>query len=115
MQTTGSWTLHEKKQDCVRSRHQSFQAEQAEALDQTLIADLPDEQIHQMTREELVRMIQAANPVFISERCRKRLPYLDQDALERLAFLARFCCQNQICRTLNSGETDHARFNTKKR
>tara|TARA_R110002111_G_scaffold227346_2_gene288932 strand:- start:61804 stop:62151 length:348 start_codon:yes stop_codon:yes gene_type:complete len=115
MQTTGSWTLHEKTHDCARSQTESFCDDQADALDHTLIADLPNEQIRRMTRAELVRIVQAANPAFLTERCRNRLPYLDRVALERLAFLARFCCQNQITRPHHSGKTEHARINTQKR
>lgn len=112
MQTTGSWSRPEKKQDCVRTQNESFWAAQVEALDHTLIADLGNDQIRRMTREELERVIQAANPAFLNQSCQKRLPYLNRVALERLAFLARFCCRNQISRTLKSGKVSHARFNT---
>tara|TARA_R110002095_G_scaffold111981_1_gene97820 strand:- start:8082 stop:8360 length:279 start_codon:yes stop_codon:yes gene_type:complete len=89
--------------------------DQAEALDYTLIADLSNEQVRRMTREELARVIQAAHPTVLSEDCRQRLLYFDRGTLERLAFLARYSCQNQISRTLHSGKGRHARFNTQKK
>lgn len=112
MQTSGSSTVSEQKQG--GSRSQLSRAAQVEALDHALIANLPDKQIRQMTDEELLRVILAANPSVLNEACRQRLRWLDRVSLERLAFLARYCCQNQISRTLHSGKGCHARFNTQK-
>ncbi|MCA9015733.1 MAG: hypothetical protein KDA77_10420 [Planctomycetaceae bacterium] len=113
MQTSGSSTVPEQEQGSTRNRF--FREDQAEALDQTLIADLPNEQIHQMTKGELVRVVQAANPSVLNAECQQRLPWFDRATLERLAFLARYCCQNRISRTLNSGKGRHARFNSQKK
>jgi|GEM_PF-2172386 len=115
MQTTENWSRPVKRQDCVRTQNKSFRAGQPEVSDHTWVADLTDDQIRQMKNEELERVIQAVNPAFLNQSCRKRLPFLDRVALERLAFLARFCCRNQISRTLKTGKASHARFNTQKK
>lgn len=87
-----------------------------EALDPTLIAELSDCRIHQMTRPELMRVIRAASPPFVKEKCRRRLVNFDRAMLERLVFLTRYCCRNRIARsTKKSGKDGHARFNTKEK
>ena len=102
MQTTGSWVLRERVRDRARSEREAFQFDQVEALDHAMIADLSNDQIRQMTSGELVRVIQAAPLDLMSEGCRQRLLYSDRLTQERLVFLARFCCQNQISRTVKS-------------
>ncbi len=108
MKTTGSRPLPEKIQDKASC------AAEEEALDHTLIAGLSNEQIHQMTREELVRVILAAKLDFLDLGGQHRVSCFDRVTLERLAYLARFCCQNQMSRTFKSRKECHARFNTKK-
>lgn len=67
-----------------------------EALDDSLIAELPDGAIDRMERDELVRVIEAAGlplpPGFGAGRLRLR----DTGLLRRLAFLARLCCRNRV-------------------
>ncbi|QDT41525.1 hypothetical protein Pan241w_15880 [Gimesia alba] len=115
MKTTDSSTASKHKQSGTHSRNRFLQEAQAEALDHGLIADLANEQIRQMAKEELVRVIKAANPSVLNADCRQRLHLFDQVTLQRLAFLARYCCQNHISRTQISGKGRHARFNSKKK
>jgi len=65
-----------------------------EALDKSTIADLSSASISEMDREELIRVIRAAELPLIDARILARLPDLDPATLERLAHLARGCCQN---------------------
>lgn len=115
MKTTDSSTVSKQKQSHAPSRNRLFQEAQTEALDHTLIADLANEQIRQMVREELMRVIHVANPSVLNADCRQRLHLFDRVTLERLAFLARYCCQNRISRTQNSGKGRYARFNSQKK
>jgi len=63
-------------------------------LDKTKIAELPVRFISDMSREELIRLIRAAQLPLVDARTLPRLPYLDRAALERLAHLARRCCRS---------------------
>lgn len=67
-----------------------------EALDDSLIAELPDDAIDRMERDELVRVVDAARlplpPEFGADRLRLR----ETGLLRRLAFLARLCCRNRV-------------------
>ncbi|WP_232100917.1 hypothetical protein [Gimesia fumaroli] len=114
MKTRGSGPLPEKIQDNARFQNKASWAAEEEVLDHTLIADLSNEQIHQMTREELVRVILAAKLDFLDLGGQHRVSCFDRVILERLAYLARFCCQNQMSRTFKSGKEGHACSNTKK-
>ncbi len=64
-------------------------------LDKSTVAEIPSGLISRMSREELIRVIQAAELPLLNARTRERLPYLDRMVLERLAHLARRCCRNQ--------------------
>ncbi len=66
-----------------------------EALDESAIAALSDQTITRMTREELVRMIGAAELPLPAGFDANRLRLQDQSTLERLAFLARRACRNR--------------------
>lgn len=67
-----------------------------EALDKSTVADLSSSAIEQMTCEELVRVITAAElPQQLGRGRSLELPYGDREALLRLAHLARRCCRNQ--------------------
>jgi len=114
MKTTGKWPVSENRQDYARFQNNTPRAEQEEALDHTLIADLSNEQIHQMAREELVRVVLAAKLDFLDLGSRHRVSQFERNILERLAYLARFCSQNHISRTFKSRKECHARFNTQK-
>jgi hypothetical protein len=65
------------------------------ALDKSVVAGIPYAAIAAMTREELVRVIEAADLPVLGPRASDRLPYLKRTILERLAHLARRCCRNQ--------------------
>lgn len=68
----------------------------SEALDKSTVADLSSSAIDQMTCEELVRVIIAAElPQYLGRWRSFELPYGDRAALLRLAHLARRCCRNQ--------------------
>ncbi|MDF1744481.1 MAG: hypothetical protein P1V19_12365 [Gimesia sp.] len=99
MKTTGKWPVSKNRQASARIQNKVARAEQEDALDQTLIADLSNEQIHQMTHEELARVIRAAKLDFLDLDGRLRVNHFERNTLERLAYLARFCCQNQMSRT----------------
>jgi hypothetical protein len=59
------------------------------------IAELPGRVVHLMTREELIRLIQAARNLLPSCRCpTEQLSLRDRPTLERMAWLARYACQN---------------------
>jgi hypothetical protein len=64
-----------------------------EALDQATISELYSKQISRMTRSELARVVCAGR----LPASRVRLEFLDHRTLERLAHLARLCCQNREC------------------
>jgi hypothetical protein len=67
-----------------------------DALDKQMIAELPDDVIAALTRDELLRLIQAAAvPVLNRAELADRLPFYEHALLVRLAHLARHCCQNQ--------------------
>lgn len=70
--------------------------DQCEALDKSTIAELSGTLIDSMSREELVRVIRAAEllPHFRDE-LQRALPFYDCELLRRLAHLAKRCCQNQ--------------------
>ena len=70
--------------------------ERREALDARTIADLPDSSVVAMTREELVRMICAADLPLPAGYGADRLRLQDQGTLQRLAFLARRACRNRV-------------------
>ncbi len=65
------------------------------ALDKSTVADIPSGLVSQMSREELIRVVQAAELPLLRARTRERLPYFDRTTLERLVHLARRCCRNQ--------------------
>jgi hypothetical protein len=67
-----------------------------EALDKSAVAELSAETLNEMTCEELVRVIGAADlSTWLTRDRRPQLPRGDRDALLRMAFLARRCCRNQ--------------------
>ena len=66
-----------------------------EALDKSVVAAIPYAAITAMTREELIRVIEAADLSVLGPRVSDHLPYLERKILERLAHLARRCCRNQ--------------------
>lgn len=110
MRTTGSWPRPGKTVWKDRFQSRSLSSDSESAYDLTGIADLNDRQIHRMTHEELERVVHATRSLFLNEHCSNRLSHFDQATLERLAFLARFCCQNQRARTQNSGNDRDARY-----
>ena len=59
------------------------------------IADLSLGQIRQMTREELITVINVADVPLLRGSVIEHLPYSDRDTLEKLAFLARRTVKNQ--------------------
>lgn len=111
MKTKGGLSVRETMPNCARSRKKETQLD--EALDHSLIADLSNKHIHQMKREELVRVILAAKLDFLDLGGWQRVSHFDQATLERLAYLARYCSQNQILRASKSRKHCHAYINTK--
>ena len=60
------------------------------------IADLPPQTISHMSDSELVGVIRAARLPLMIDRIGQRLQFQDRRTLERLAYLARRCCQNRL-------------------
>ncbi len=66
------------------------------AHDKSSIADLSAAAIKAMTEEELSRLILAAElPQRMYPDLERRLQWMERPTLQRLAFLARHCCQNE--------------------
>ncbi|MCY2967373.1 MAG: hypothetical protein NT069_27685 [Planctomycetota bacterium] len=66
------------------------------ARDKSSIANLSATAIKAMTEEELARLILAAElPQRMYPDLERRLQWLERPTLQRLAFLARHCCQNE--------------------
>lgn len=59
------------------------------------IAELSQDEIHQMGREELIAVIRLADVPLFRNRTNEHLPGLDRPTLERLAFLAQWTVRNQ--------------------
>lgn len=66
-----------------------------EALDQSDVAELSPVQISRMTRDELVRVIRAAQLPLVRPEIDEQLEFYDRPTLVRLVYLARRCCRNQ--------------------
>ncbi len=66
----------------------------SEWLDKTRVAEIPVGLISELTRAELIRLIEVAELRLVDARTRARLPFLDRPTLERLAHLARRSCRN---------------------
>jgi hypothetical protein len=65
--------------------------ETAEALGKAMIAEMPPAQISRMNRMELIRVIQGSALRLLRPEIQSRLEYYDRQTLERLAYLARRC------------------------
>lgn len=66
------------------------------ALDKSVVAELSESAIDNMTCDELVRVIRAAALTYaLHSNFDHRLPYYDRATLRRMAYLARRCCRNQ--------------------
>jgi hypothetical protein len=76
------------------------------SLDRIKIAELPVRFIAEMSREELIRVIRAAQLPLLDSRALRRLPFLDRPALERLAHLGRRCCRTRRAQTTTSRSPD---------
>lgn len=64
-------------------------------FDKPSVAGLAIGMIAEMSREELIRVIDGSDLPLINSSNRQRLRYLDRATLQRLAQLARRCCRNQ--------------------
>lgn len=60
------------------------------------VARQPDTKIVRMDRSDLIDLIRGADLPPVNEETMERLDWLDRADLERLAFLTRRCCRNQI-------------------
>lgn len=78
--------------DSVRNGKPS--APDSDALDKAVISEISAMLIARMTDEELIRVISAGGRPFLDRGTWPHLEYLDRPTLERLAYLARHCCQN---------------------
>jgi hypothetical protein len=64
-------------------------------FDRPSVAHLAIGTIAEMSREELIRVINGSDLPLVTSSNRQRLKYLDRASLERLAQLGRRCCQNR--------------------
>jgi hypothetical protein len=64
-------------------------------FDRPSVARLAIGTIAEMSREELIRVINGSHLPLVNSSNRQRLKYLDRASLERLAQLGRRCCRNQ--------------------
>jgi hypothetical protein len=87
---------HARDEFQSRSRTLAETGPASEALDDSLIAELPDDVIARMTRDELVRVIRAADLPLPTGYDADRLRLQSQRTLARLAFLARLACRNRV-------------------
>ncbi len=82
-------------------------------LNKTVIADLSDEAIYAMERNELARLIQISDlPTLTEAESKGGLSNYDHPLLVRLAFRARRCCKSQLEPALVVGELECARTTT---
>jgi len=59
------------------------------------VAELSNQDISGMTREEMIAVIRAAQLPFLESDSSRRLEFLSDEALQRLVHLSRRCCRNQ--------------------
>jgi hypothetical protein len=64
-------------------------------FDKPSVAGLATGRIAEMSREDLICVIDGSDLPLINSSNRQRLRYLDRDSLQKLAQLARRCCRNQ--------------------
>jgi hypothetical protein len=64
-------------------------------FDRPSVARLAIGTIAEMSREELIRVINGSDLPLVTSSNRQRLNYLDRASLERLAQLGRRCCRNR--------------------
>jgi hypothetical protein len=68
--------------------------QKCEPLDKSAVAKLSESALNDMTCDELVHVIRAAElPMLCLTELQRRLPFYDRETLKRLAFLARRSCQ----------------------
>jgi hypothetical protein len=65
-----------------------------DALDKVMIAALSATQISEMTRAELIRVVERTCLPQTAAQCNDYLAFAERPTLERLVFLARRCCRN---------------------
>jgi len=66
-----------------------------DAMNKSVIADMPRCRISQMTCNELARVIRAADMRLLRKEVSEHLESYDRETLERLVYLVRRCCRNQ--------------------
>lgn len=70
-------------------------AARMKSFDRPAVAGLSSAEIHGLTCDELVRVVQTAPPPTVPPEMLEHLEFQSREVLERLAFLARECCRNQ--------------------
>ena len=68
----------------------------AESLNRATVAELTHAQISNMTRQELIRVIETAQMRLLAPDIADRLRFRDRATLERLSHLAHRCCRHQL-------------------
>lgn len=89
------WSQDQKTGRAVTSPQFAQREVREHLLDKSTVAEIPSGLVSKMSREELIRVVQAAELPWLTPRSRERLLYLDRMVLERLAHLACHCCRNQ--------------------
>jgi hypothetical protein len=67
-----------------------------DALSRREVAELTNSVIHEMTRDELIRVILASRHPWRGPELDSHLRFIDRESLLCMAFLARKCCCNQL-------------------
>jgi hypothetical protein len=89
----------------VASETSPTELDTGDPLDGATIAGLSAETISRMDSDELLRVIRAARLPFVTEENDAHLTFQDQETLERLANLARRCCQSRASASRLGRET----------
>ncbi len=69
--------------------------ERPKAFDKSTIAELSVSQIKRMSRHDLIGLIRALSPPFLSREMLDRIEDRNHEELERIVYLCRRCCRQQ--------------------
>lgn len=94
-------------QSSTVSQRTTFLDDSTTASNVRRIAELRDEQIAEMNRDEIVECLSRLRPPFLERRVFRRLEFFDGTTLQRILFLCRRCCRNQLCQSPASLMDDH--------
>lgn len=82
--------------EALDPQHRPVRRTRRAAPNTSHVAGLSNHDISAMRREELLEVIRTARLPVVDDEDFRHMVYADRVALERLAFLARRCCRNQM-------------------